>query len=176
MITDQQNLQNLGSASNLARYHLNLDLTPVADWTDVEMVAYLEEFKNIILAHPGSFNEQSLATAAYIDRKNLQDLLSPDWFSSEYQDLRTLKYELQNNVMDAGDDLARLGSGALNLLGSIGGAATNVGTSAENATGAASLLIPVIGLAILYIIINDPARAAAATRSYASAGRSLLPV
>lgn len=176
MISDIQNLQNLGSASRLAMYHLGLDLTPVAEWSDVDMVSYLEEFKNIILAHPESFNEQSMITAHYVDAKNMQDLLEPDWLNGEYQALRTMKYELQNSVFDAGDDLASLGRGALNLLGSVGRAGTNVGESAEKATGAASLLIPVIALAVLYIIVNDPARAASATRSYASAGRSLLPI
>ncbi len=178
MVTDQQNLQNLGSASRLAMYHVNLDLTPVAEWSDVDMVNYLDEFKNIILAHPESFSAQSTATAHYIDQKNMQDLIAPDWVSDNGDDLRTLQYQMQNNIYAAGDDLAKLGQGALNLLGSVGGAATNIGQIAEHSSGAAALLIPIIGLAVLYIIVNDPARGVAvagtAARSAAGTARALF--
>lgn len=175
MVTDQQNLLNLGSAANLAKINLNLDLVPESDWSDDDMLGYLAQLRDIILAHPDSFNAASQASAQYMASFDLNVLRQSNYLSDQTQDLHTLQYELQNNLMSAGNDLAKLGQGTLTLINHIGGTAANVGAAAEQSASSANWILPVMAIALLYVIITEPSRGIQLGASAAKTARGFLP-
>lgn len=174
MVSDQQNLLNLGSAANLAKINLNLDLITPSEWSDDDMVNYLAQLSALILANPNAFTADTLATANYVAGQNLNSLITDP--SGE---MPLLKYELENNAMAAGSDLAKLGQGTLHLIGSIGGTAANLGSAAEGASAAADWIIPIAAVAIVYLLIREPERgvkvAGDAAGSATRAARNFLP-
>lgn len=164
MVTEAQNLANLGSASRLAAQALNLDLLPPSSWAQDERIAYVIGLANRILQYPAQFDADTLAGARSVlgqnfNRMALDDYINagPDGSASVMKSLFDGAFEGLNFGFSS---TASLGKGAFNLISRTGNVLTNTGSALDTATATAgnSWLVPVAVVAFLALLATDAVR------------------
>jgi hypothetical protein len=143
------NAANVASASNLVEINLGLDQIPQSQWTQAQMISYLQGLSAMIIANPSEFTAQELASAQQISGSNLNSLQLQD-SSISLSDIGTA---LESSASAAGTSLVNLGNGISNVISSTGDALTKLGNAASNTASVAEIAIPailIIGVILLF--------------------------
>lgn len=159
------NAANLGSAENLVQINLGLDGTPQSEWTQDQMISYLQGLSSTIAANPTAFSNSTIDTATTIGSSNLNSLELQDP-SFSWDDFGT---DFENNVVAAGNSVAAVGTGTLSALQSLGQTIANVGNAAKNTSTLAQWALP--AALVIAVILFSKSNSISANRSGVSWGR-----
>jgi len=163
MVTTQQNLANLGSATQLVAIGMNLDQTPPSEWSQGDHVAFVRALANKILQYPAQFDAQTLNSATVILGQNFNGMMLDDFVNAapdgQASVAKIFVDSFADGLLGGAQSVANVGTGAINLVNKVASVATNVGDAAanlaqaaNNASSSTSWLLP-IGLIALVAIL-----------------------
>ncbi len=163
MVTPQQNLGNLGSATNVVAHEMGLDQAPPSEWSQGEHVAFIRALANKILQYPAQFDAQTLNSATVILGQNFNGMLLDDFVNSAPDGSASVAKifidSLGDGIFSVAQSPANLGAGAVALVNKVANIASNVGDAADRLAAAAadsskslSWLLPVGLIALVAIL------------------------
>lgn len=142
------NAANLASAENLVQINLGLDQIPQSQWSQDQMISYLQGLSSTINQYPTEFDSQTVANASTIGSSNLSDLALQDP-SFSWSDFGSA---LEDNAAAAGNNVAALGQGISNAVNSIGSTISSLGTAASNTATIAQWALPAALVLLVYLL------------------------
>jgi hypothetical protein len=149
-VSDTQNAANLASAENLTQINLGLDQIPQSQWTQPQMISYLQGLSSTIQSNPNAFNAATLSSANAVAGSNLNNLQLQDP-SFSWSDFGT---QVENNAVAAGNSVVAVGQAAQSALQSVASTVSNLGTAASNTAAVAQWALPALLVIGVYLIAN----------------------
>lgn len=128
-MTDADYASNRAALSATLRNQLNLT-GPSADWSSDQRIAYNKAYAAAVLANPQNFSPQESATAQAVASAPP----SVEQQTGILSDISTFGSSLADNVLAAGQQVAGIGNGVLNLA------------------SAMKYIIPLAGVTVLVIL------------------------
>lgn len=164
MVTDAQNLANLGTATRLSLNALNLYSARSSDWSQAERIAFVQRLAQTILTYPAEFNAGTIYTANAVLGQNFGAMQFDEYYSTGPDGSPSLLKSFVDTGFDAaldmGADVAVVGRGAVKLLASVGRVAENVGQAGEqaSATAGGGWLLPAAVIAVVALLTLTAAK------------------
>lgn len=149
-VSDATNAANLASAEQLVQINLGLDGTAQSDWTQPQMISYIQGLSQQINSNPGAFNDATVTNAANISATNLNSLNLED---SDFS-WTDFGQDLETNATNAAGGLVSIGNGISNALSSLGNTITSLGNAASNTATLAQWALPAILVAAVIFAFN----------------------
>lgn len=142
MVTAQQNLANLGTASRLVANQQNLDETPASDWSQDDRIYFIRSLANTIQQYPNDFDARTINNAHLILGQNFDGMALDDFINSAPDGQASLAKifvdTIGDNFLSAVSAPANLGSAAVSLVNRVASTASNLGDAAERLSAAAA--------------------------------------
>lgn len=163
MVTPQQNLGNLGSATRLVLMDLGLDGTPPSEWSHDNRLSFIRALANKILQYPAQFDAQTLNSASVVLGQNFDGMTLDDFVNTapdgQASVAKIFVDSLGDNVFSIASSPAAIGGAAVGLVNKVASIASDLGDTAARLAAAAnkgsesiSWLLPVGLIALIAIV------------------------